>query len=113
MKGIERTLIGGTSALLPLLSALYFNWNDPTSTAQKFMVQGGILFFAGCLMAYLHDKETNKFKILQIGLAVPSLLFSIQSGVSDKDRHDKIQVEQQVNSDHASDGAQGTIENPF
>ncbi|MBI1770558.1 MAG: SPOR domain-containing protein [Bacteroidetes bacterium] len=94
MKSTERVILGGVSALLPIAANLYFtDFDSALFNGISLLIKIGALFFVGCLIAYLHDKETNKYKIFQLGLAVPSFLLAIQNGNSLKEINDKLKEE--------------------
>jgi hypothetical protein len=114
MSGIERVILGGCSALLPISANLYFtDWESKLVSGATLTIQIGVLFFAGCLVAYLHDKETSKQKIFQLGLAVPSFLFSIQNGIANKERIESLKVEHQSNLGATSEWMQEPTEIDF
>ena len=83
----QRALIAGSGALAPLLLNLIvvdahtmFSNVTPGLLAGYF-VKVGALFATGAAVAWLHDKETDKKKLFQLGIAAPSLLLTLQNGV--------------------------------
>ena len=82
----ERLLIGGIGALMPLVANLLMvDLQMVLRHAELYSVIGyairvTLLFGVGVLVAYLHDDETNKIKVLQFGMAAPAMLVATLNG---------------------------------
>lgn len=100
MKHSERILLGMAGALMPIIATLYFydfsNFSTTTFNGVSYGVKTFILLGLGALTAHLHSTETNKLKILQLGLAVPSLLTAVYTGNNLKETQLKHDIEERT-----------------
>ena len=100
MKQSERILLGMAGALMPIIATLYFydfsNFSATTFNWISYAVRTTILLGLGALTAHLHNTETNKLKILQLGLAVPSLLTAVYTGNNLKETQLKHEIEERT-----------------
>lgn len=82
----ERLLIGGFSALIPMLCGFAildaktltadFAW----LTLAGYVVKVLILFALGAFFAYIHRDERNRLKLMQLGMGVPALVVGVLNG---------------------------------
>ncbi|MFV2055619.1 MAG: SPOR domain-containing protein [Thiohalomonadales bacterium] len=84
----ERILLGSIGGITPILVTvlvidlkLVFATYDMFDWA-GFLVRSSVLMFLGALIAYLHQKETERYKIFQLGMAAPALLAAAINGYS-------------------------------
>jgi hypothetical protein len=83
MKIWHKCLLASLGALLPLIMSLYYT--EWSVLAQNFTlgifigycIKVIILVFLGGLIGYLYKSETNRWKILQLGIAAPSIMLGL------------------------------------
>jgi hypothetical protein len=83
MSNQERLLLGGLGSLIPSACNLLLVDFHKIETQMDFAFFAGylvrvvVLFGLGAFLAYVHKKELNRWKIVQLGLGVPALAVSI------------------------------------
>lgn len=88
MTSTKRFFVGGGGALMPVLISILAidigTMLDDDSTFNTANILGIsirylVLFIIGGVVAYLHEDETNSFKLFELGVAAPALLTSLIS----------------------------------
>lgn len=88
MTSKKRFLVGGGGALMPVLisilaidvgAALGSDSSLTTANIIGIFIRYLILFIIGGVVAYLHENESNSFKLFELGVAAPALLTSLIS----------------------------------
>lgn len=80
MEAKHRILLGAIGGITPyVVTLLAINYktvipNFETADWVGFLVRCAVLVFLGSLVAYLHTKETEPFKVFQLGLSAPALI---------------------------------------
>lgn len=86
MKTKQRIFLGALGGITPyIVTLLSINFENVVVSYNKFdwlglAIRCLVLVFLGSLVAYLHKKEVEPFKIFQLGLAAPALLATIING---------------------------------
>ena len=88
MNSQKRFLVGGGGALMPVLISILaidvgavLGSDSSLSTANiiGIFIRYFVLFVIGGVVAFLHEDETNSFKLFELGVAAPALLTSLIS----------------------------------
>ena len=86
MDAKQRIFIGAIGGITPyLITLLSINFKTTVGSFELLdwvglAVRCLVLIFLGSLVAYLHKKETEQFKIFQLGVAAPALLATFING---------------------------------
>ncbi len=82
----QRILLGAAGGITPyLITLLSIDFKSVIGGYELLdwvglVVRCVILMFLGSLVAYLHKKETEQFKVFQLGIAAPALLATFING---------------------------------
>lgn len=94
----ERIIIGMCGAVMPIIANLYFlDYSKLDSVAGdiiSYLIRFAILLLVGGLVGYMHQ-ETDRWKMFQLGLAVPSLMAAAYTGKALEDDRIKHAIEMQ------------------
>ena len=87
---VQRTFIGALGGVAPVLvNVLSIDPDAVFSEAQTLAIAGWLVRIAvlcglGALVAWLHQKETNPWKVFQLGIAGPALITAVLNGQAAK-----------------------------
>lgn len=93
MKLAERLFISGFGALIPIMAILFTK--GVVAETDNIWLKASIAVMIGCFFGYLRKDETDRFVLLQVGLAVPALLTSmVASSTANQQKNEKEAVQQ-------------------
>jgi hypothetical protein len=93
MNTMERLFISGFGALIPILAILYTK--GIVAETDGIAMKAAIAVAIGCFFGYLRKDETDRWVLLQVGLAVPALLTSmVANSTANQQKNEKEALQQ-------------------